>query len=785
MLREVDVRDHTVNRADAGRVQVLRARAPGLGAALPGAAGTVTVERVSPVTGNAAGIRSAGGAPVTGDLTEAALRHVRAMAPVLGGEEGAGRAEFRPVGPPLFTSSGAAAVHLEQVAHGLPFFQSSLTVRFGPDRVLSATAGTCHTPAGLPGAVPVLAAADALAAATRHLAEPDEGVEGQNDQFGNALESATVDTTHPAAFAPQTDAEDTAAPERTAFLRAPQYTGPVRSSLTWFGLGRSFHLGWGLDLVIGGGTEHYRMVVDAHTGVLLYCKLVTRQVRARARVAFPDPDTPRALLDMPQPPEACPFPVPGSLPAGFPREDWVDTDRTEGNNALVRMTGGDPAVGAPQPGRAGQPVVFDPADDRGHEQLRVTASYLCNYMHDCLYLLGFTEQDRNFQERDALRGGRAGGRMVVDIVPGHFPRTAGMSFSVDGRSPVMRLGPDRPDDPGLPPRQRGTGRHTALDAGVVFHEYGHGVTGRLVGGGGRDALNATLSSALDEGWADYLACAVLDDTVVGRWLSGSSGGIRTLPYDADNTLEYGDIGIPPFTEAHTVGEIWAAALMDADRALGRELTAQLVVDGLKLTPAMPVFPEARDAFLQALSDKAAAEHWPQDTVTDRRRRAWEAFARHGLGFLAEAGPADGWWRDGIRGDKSMPPDLVVVLPPAPVPPPEPDAHRMVAGDRLAAGESCRSRSGAYSLIYQGDGNLVLYRDCDRTPLWNSRTAGTSPGACLLGEDGDLVVHDAELRPVWHSRTAGNPGGRLELRDDGNLVLYAPDGRALWATHTGE
>ncbi len=53
------------------------------------------------------------------------------------------------------------------------------------------------------------------------------------------------------------------------------------------------------------------------------------------------------------------------------------------------------------------------------------------------------------------------------------------------------------------------GRLTAFDSSVVFHEFTHGVTNRLVGGRlYARALDATQSSGMGEGWSDYVACTI-------------------------------------------------------------------------------------------------------------------------------------------------------------------------------------------------------------------------------------------------------------------------------------
>ena len=107
---------------------------------------------------------------------------------------------------------------------------------------------------------------------------------------------------------------------------------------------------------------------------------------------------------------------------------------------------------------------------------------------------------------------------------------------------------------------------------------------------------------------------------------------------------------------------------------------------------------------------------------------------------------------------------------------------MQPGEVLNPGGSITSANGTYTFIYQGDGNLVLYRS-GGVPLWASGTDGTTPGVCIMQGDGNLVVYRPGPQPVWDSGTWGQPGNHLVVQDDGNVVIYRPDGSAAWATNT--
>ena len=118
------------------------------------------------------------------------------------------------------------------------------------------------------------------------------------------------------------------------------------------------------------------------------------------------------------------------------------------------------------------------------------------------------------------------------------------------------------------------------------------------------------------------------------------------------------------------------------------------------------------------------------------------------------------------------------------PPPPPPVGDDVLGPNmwLYANQWRTSNNGRFTLYYQGDGNLVVYRD-DGVPIWASGTDGTSPGNVTMQGDGNLVMTDGYGTPIWSSDTWGNPGAYLIMQGDGNLVIYRSDGVAIWASGT--
>lgn len=96
---------------------------------------------------------------------------------------------------------------------------------------------------------------------------------------------------------------------------------------------------------------------------------------------------------------------------------------------------------------------------------------------------------------------------------------------------------------------------------------------------------------------------------------------------------------------------------------------------------------------------------------------------------------------------------------------------------LAPDQSISAVGGWYTLLYQLDGNLVLYR-WDGVPVWASNTAGTTPGVAYMQSDGNFVIYDANGTSVWASNTSGKPRSRLVVQF-GRVVITSAGCEELW------
>jgi hypothetical protein len=156
-----------------------------------------------------------------------------------------------------------------------------------------------------------------------------------------------------------------------------------------------------------------------------------------------------------------------------------------------------------------------------------------------------------------------------------------------------------------------------LDSDIVWHEYGHGLTWRMIG-----SMSGPLAGAVGEGVSDWLSILVNEDDVVGEYSYDDPGGIRRFPY-TDYPLTYGDV---TGAEVHDDGEVYAAIgwrlwEIFQREGLGRDLLLDYAVDGMNYTPRRPAFEDMRHGILESVLRSG----------TGHECLVWEAFAAFGVG----------------------------------------------------------------------------------------------------------------------------------------------------------
>lgn len=368
---------------------------------------------------------------------------------------------------------------------------------------------------------------------------------------------------------------------------------------------------------------------------------------------------------------------------------WHDTDgaagpeftTTQGNNVnAYHDTAADNAADpASQPDGGAQldfdhPIVTYDATPATYRDAAVdNLFYWNNVMHDVTFGYGFDEQAGNFQQTNYSGAGKGEDPVLAEAQDGSFVLNANFATPEDGQSGRMQmfLWVDAFETLGLRPddvaRVYSTQvRDGDLDAGVIAHEYGHGISNRLVGGPSNVSCLRTHDERQGEGWSDFWSYAMTmrpgDDGRTPRGIGTyviyqdegrTAGGIRPTPYSTDMRLNPATLNtIADAAEPHGVGYVWATMLWDLYWNLvdahgfnpnlydswetgGNNLAIQLVVDGMKMVTCEPGFEDARDAILAA--DAALTG----DPV--RRRRGenecliWRTFARRGLGVSADQG----------------------------------------------------------------------------------------------------------------------------------------------------
>jgi extracellular elastinolytic metalloproteinase len=155
-----------------------------------------------------------------------------------------------------------------------------------------------------------------------------------------------------------------------------------------------------------------------------------------------------------------------------------------------------------------------------------------------------------------------------------------------------------------------------LDSDVVFHEYGHGLTWRMIGN-----MSGPLAGAIGEGASDGVALLMNDDDKVGEYSAGAPTGIRRYPY-AGYPLTYKAV---TGAEVHDDGELFAAIVWRMkELTSGSGVTVSQLFDhyvnGMNYTAAGPAWENMRDGMLQSASGNPA--------VTCI---IWTAYAQFGVG----------------------------------------------------------------------------------------------------------------------------------------------------------
>ncbi len=408
--------------------------------------------------------------------------------------------------------------------------------------------------------------------------------------------------------------------DRAAFANPlSAHNEEVLSELSVMRIGDEARLAWHVFADVGAN-EWYEILVDAGSGELLYRRnLYVFEAQGTVYTEHPSANPTRQLLSFV-----------GNTTINT-TAGWMGTSTvTTGNNAEAYLdTNADNAPDANNTtglsnGHASSSTQdftfpFSTTVDPRTQQAAVVTNlfYFNNVMHDFSYNLGFTESAGNFQTNNYGRGGLAADSVRAEAQDGSGTNNANFATPPDGQRPRMQqylFTSPNPD------------RDSSMDGDVVFHEYGHGISNRLIGNG--SGLGGTQSGAMGEGWSDYWACTLGNDGMVGEYATGNTtAGIRRAAYTVPaNTVHdsYADV-CAGGCQVHRDGEVWAATLWDLRTQLGAAITDRIVLNGMKFTPSRPSFLNARDGILQADQNLNGGAN---------RCAIWTVFARHGMGVSA-------------------------------------------------------------------------------------------------------------------------------------------------------
>jgi hypothetical protein len=485
---------------------------------------------------------------------------------------------------------------------------------------------------------------------------------------------------------------------------------PVTVQLVYQPVNDRLLLAWNVSYYMADGSHWWNVRVDALTGA----ELQRNDWVSQCAFDLPADDADHDHLhgEAPAPAPAAPndyrvFPAPLESPSHGARAvrnapwtlggiaspfGWHDTNGavgadntdTRGNNCRAQDDLDANNTGGTRPS-GGATLDFDFALDLtqapGTYLSAATTNlfYWNNIMHDVWYQYGFDEPAGNFQQNNYGRGGTGNDWVNADAQDGSGTNNANFSTPPDGSTGRMQMFVWTSGSTATPDRD------SDLDNGVIAHEYGHGISTRLVGGPSNSSCLGNAEQ-MGEGWSDYFGLMMTmepgdqgsDARGIGTYVTFqpvSGGGIRPAPYSTNfavNSYTYANTN-SGVSQPHGIGFVWCTMLWEMTWDLiaqygfdpdlydgngGNNIAMQLVIDGLKLTPCNPGFVDARDAILQA--DVIANNGANQNLI-------WSAFARRGLGSSASQG-SSGSRSDQVESfDTPMPNNVGIsgVVEPAP------------------------------------------------------------------------------------------------------------------------
>ena len=444
--------------------------------------GAEAIVAADPVTG---GLRSVGRTdglltgPSTADPATVALDYVRAHADAFG-LDGADLATLQPVNRSV-SPDGVTHLTFGQLDGGIGAYDSALTANVTADgRLINAGGAPVHD-LQVPSTDPPLGPAAARTAARRDLGLAPDG------------ETGTVGTD----------------PARTT-----RFSGLDRASLVTLADPDGDRLAWKLT-VAGDDPYVYEVLVDAASGAILTRHSLTDFASNASVVEHHPGDGSLHTVDLAAwltlPVTALTGPnvhayADRSAPDGIGGDTEVapNPSTTNFNYPTVARTPPPPVSTARRPSPPSAPGTArrstSPSVTANVNQVTTQVFYYVNRFHDWLAQapIGFTPASYNFE------AGGPGGNDPVNAETDDYGsiNNANMVTPPDGQPGRMQMYLFKSPFPAV---------NGGDDASIVYHEYAHGLTNRLVGNDGQaNGLLDRQSQAMGEGWSDWYAMDFLD-----------------------------------------------------------------------------------------------------------------------------------------------------------------------------------------------------------------------------------------------------------------------------------
>jgi extracellular elastinolytic metalloproteinase len=563
-------------------------------------------------------------------------------------------------------------------------------------------------------------------------------------------------------------------------------TGEI-AALTVFATPRANRLAWDL-LVEPTDQQMYRQVIDAQTGEVLYRLSLVNYASGYAFRNYPGAAAggTQEVFDLSGMGWLSPSAKILSGPNAHVYSDQNANNIADQTEEINRQ---DPATGRNDwlwPLQVWNPAVagcgafictWDPGlpgswahnENQGGTQLFV----LLNLFHDHLKAapIGFTPEAGNFEGDDPVRGEDLDGAKTFQNMPdGAHIDNANFATPPDGFSPRMQM--FLWHFPGS--NDAFIAADGSNEAGIVYHEYTHGLSNRLVvDADGFSTLGNVQAGSMGEAWSDWYAYDFLQkqglqpdvpgvaDVRVGHYVGGGQDLIRFEPIDCKigqtaaqgcpggaltgpGGFNYGDFGkVFGAPEVHADGEIWVQTLWDLRDALGSDTTESLLTRAMELSPFNPSFLDERNAILQA--DLVLTGGVNQAAI-------WSVFAHRGMG----------WFAGTIDGDDTNP-VANFSLPPNPA---DPKGTLSGSTTDLDTATPIQGAIVAFGGHDHGAGDYVGTSNASGNYSIADIFAGTYPKVSARGAGYDPIVldsltiapgantHDFQLRRDWAAASGG-------------------------------